>query len=86
MLGSLALQHLPTPHATHHVLAGHVHPTFQLRGKGRQKLRLPCFYQKHALTLLPAFGDFTGGYNVELDSDSQIFVIDGHGIWPVATT
>lgn len=84
LMGSLALQHLPTPHATHHVLAGHVHPTFQLRGKGRQTLRLPCFYQKQALTLLPAFGDFTGGWNVDIDADSKLFVVDGHAIWPVA--
>jgi len=83
LLGNIALQHIPSPHATHHVVAGHVHPTFRLQGKGRQSLRLPCFHHEPALTLLPSFGDFTGGYAVEKTSTSKVYVTDGSGVWPV---
>lgn len=41
-------------------IAGHIHPGCLLRGLGRQHLRLPCFYFKGALFLLPAFGHLTG--------------------------
>lgn len=82
LLGDFALQHEPHEHATHHVLAGHVHPAYRLSGKGRQSLRLPCFAFGERVSLLPAFGAFTGGMNVP--REGRIFVIgDGH-VWPVA--
>ena len=89
LIDGLALQHTPTPHLSHHVLAGHVHPVFQLRGKGRQSLRLPCFYHGSAITLLPSFGDFTGGHQIDkvkTGNSKQIFVTDGSAIWALAPT
>ena len=83
LLGNFALQHIPHPHPSHHVIAGHIHPTFVLQGKGRQRLRLPCFYHEATLTLLPAFGDFTGGYVMDVSKAKKVFVTDGSGIWPV---
>jgi len=81
MLEPFALQHEPDPHPTHHVLAGHVHPAYRLYGKGRQRLRLACFYVQKSLTLLPAFGAFTGGMNIERAQDSRIFVVGDDAIW-----
>jgi DNA ligase-associated metallophosphoesterase len=83
LMGPFALQHEPDAHASHHVLAGHVHPVYRLRGKGRQSLRLPCFRLGTRVSLLPAFGAFTGGYSVTLKEDSQVFVIGDHEVWPV---
>lgn len=83
LMGPFALQHEPDAHASHHVLAGHVHPVYHLRGKGRQRLRLPCFQLGSRVSLLPAFGAFTGGYAVEQDNDHRIFVIGDHEVWPV---
>lgn len=83
LLGNFSLQHMPVPHATHHVIAGHVHPTFRLQGKGRQRLVLPCFHHEQALTLLPSFGDFTGGFEMEKQANAKVFVTDGVCIWPV---
>ena len=83
LMGPFALQHEPDAHTSHHVLAGHVHPVYRLRGKGRQSLRLPCFQIGMRLSLLPAFGAFTGGYAVEQDNDRRIFVIGDHEVWPV---
>lgn len=83
LLGDFALQHLPAPHPTHHVLAGHIHPVFRLQGKARQRLTLPCFHHQPGITLLPAFGAFTGGYAVEHHADSQVYVTDGDCVWPI---
>lgn len=84
LLGPFALQHEPEPHATHHVLAGHVHPIFRLHGRGRQSLRLACFHLNHRASLLPAFGEFTGGFNVERVEGGKIYVVGDDTVWAVA--
>lgn len=83
VLAPFALRHTPARQAGYHVVAGHTHPVFQLRGKGRQRLRLPCFHNTDDMTVLPSFGDFTGGYLIETEPGSRIFVTDGNGVWPV---
>jgi uncharacterized protein len=42
-------------------IAGHLHPVIRLRDGRRTALRLPCFWQRRDLLVLPAFGAFTGG-------------------------
>ena len=84
LMGPFALQHEPDAHPSHHVLAGHVHPVYRLRGKGRQSLRLPCYQIGKRVSLLPAFGAFTGGYAVQQGNDRLIFVIGDHDVWPIA--
>ncbi len=81
LLGPFALQHEPDPHPTRHVLAGHVHPTYRLFGRGRQRLRLPCFYILQHITLLPAFGAFTGGMDIERAEDSTVYVVGDGAVW-----
>ncbi|RZI83894.1 MAG: ligase-associated DNA damage response endonuclease PdeM [Rubrivivax sp.] len=44
-------------------LAGHVHPVARLRGR-IDSLRLPVFWLRDAVLVLPAFGEFTGGYAI----------------------
>jgi DNA ligase-associated metallophosphoesterase len=83
IVGPFALQHEPDPHPALHVLAGHVHPVYRLRGRGRQSLRLPCFYLGPKVSLLPAFGEFTGGYGIEPNADSRVFVTGDGAIWAV---
>lgn len=83
LVGDFALQHIPKPHATHHVIAGHIHPTFRLHGKGRQSLILPCFHHEPGITLLPSFGDFTGGFLMDSKPNTHIFVTDSQCVWPL---
>ena len=83
LIDDFALQHIPKPHITHHVIAGHIHPTYRLLGKGRQSLILPCFHHESALTLLPSFGDFTGGFVMDKKLNTKIFVTDSQCIWRV---
>ena len=84
LLGPFALQHEPDPHPTHHVLAGHLHPAFRLNGRARQSLRLPCFCIGERLSLLPAFGSFTGMMEVDADPGRRLFVVGDDCVWRVA--
>ncbi|UII30003.1 ligase-associated DNA damage response endonuclease PdeM [Fulvivirga ulvae] len=55
--------------------AGHIHPGVQLRGRGRQGVKLPCFYFGDKQALLPAFGEFTGLYKIKPKEGDRVFVI-----------
>ncbi|MCB0633088.1 MAG: ligase-associated DNA damage response endonuclease PdeM [Saprospiraceae bacterium] len=56
-------------------LAGHIHPAVSLRGGGRQRLRLPCFFFGKHQGLLPAFGEFTGLASQSVGPDDRVFAI-----------
>ena len=83
LLGPFACCHHPQTHAGHYVLAGHVHPAVALRGAGRDRLRLACFLFEAEMGVLPAFGEFTGGWVVEPAADRRLFAVGGDGVWPV---
>ncbi|MBC2678779.1 MULTISPECIES: ligase-associated DNA damage response endonuclease PdeM [Pseudomonas] len=83
-MGPFALQHEPDPHPELHVLAGHIHPVYRLHGRGRQSLRLPCYLLRGKVSLLPAFGAFTGGYNMDSAADQRVYVVGDGGVWRVA--
>jgi DNA ligase-associated metallophosphoesterase len=82
LLGPFACCHHPQTHATHFVLAGHVHPVASLRGRGKDRLRLPCFCWDERVGVLPAFGEFTGGWSVASELGRRLFVV-GDGVWEV---
>lgn len=83
MMGPFALQHEPEPHPTHPVLAGHVHPVHILRGRGRQRLRLPCYVLDERVSLLPAFGEFTGGWNVDPLPGTRLYLAGAGKVWRI---
>lgn len=56
-------------------VAGHLHPVLRLYGRG-DALRLPCFWVRERCTVLPAFGDFTGGWAIEASATDRLFVTD----------
>lgn len=57
-------------------LAGHVHPVVTLRGRA-DSLRLPVFWLDGGVLTLPAFGEFTGGFEVRPSGqvDQRVFVV-----------
>ncbi|MFN7119946.1 MAG: ligase-associated DNA damage response endonuclease PdeM [Saprospiraceae bacterium] len=63
-------------------VCGHLHPSVCLRGNGRQKLRLPCFYFAENQGILPAFGAFTGTAEVQPRFGDQIYLIAEDAIFP----
>lgn len=61
-LGHWALHHEPPAQHANDTAAlyGHLHPTVRIDGRGRQRVRLPCFVQRDGHLILPAFSAFTG--------------------------
>ena len=81
LLGPFACCHHPQTHATHFVLAGHMHPVRRLHGRGRDSLRMPCFVSEERQTILPAFGEFTGGWRVEAAPGRRFYAVGGAAVW-----
>ena len=78
-VGNLILTHEPMDVIIEdkYNLCGHIHPGVKLRGKGRQYLRLPCFYFGKHTGILPAFGSFTGLHVLKPLKDDKVFVVNG---------
>lgn len=79
LLGSWALCHEPRAVAGAYTLAGHWHPCIGLSGGARQRLRLPCFWfgdpARHAVGVLPAFGDFTGMHPIQRRPGDRVWAV-----------
>jgi len=79
VMEKLSLHHFDLTHIPEETelynLAGHIHPAVRLTGKGRQSLRLPCFYFGKKNGLLPAFGNFTGTAKINIDKTDAVFAI-----------
>lgn len=56
-------------------LCGHLHPGIVLHGKGKQSIKLPCFYLSDNQMVLPAFGSLTGLYAMRREKKSEVYVI-----------
>ncbi|PQJ80318.1 ligase-associated DNA damage response endonuclease PdeM [Polaribacter porphyrae] len=41
-------------------ISGHTHPGVSIKGKGKQRIKLPCFQVTESQLILPAFSLFTG--------------------------
>ena len=76
-LGNLVLSHEPLgslPAGKINV-SGHIRPGVLLKGKARQSLRLPCYYQQGNCLILPAFGMMTGLYLIPPKKEDNIYAI-----------
>jgi DNA ligase-associated metallophosphoesterase len=80
-IGPFAACHHPQRHETLGVIAGHLHPALSLHGAGRDSVRLPCFCLEAGLLVLPAFGEFTGGWNVPREAGRRRYPVGDHRVW-----
>jgi len=80
-IGPFACCHHPQTRPGLFVLAGHVHPVCSLNGPGRDRLRLPCFVQDGDQAILPAFGEFTGGWHVPPGGGRRFHAVGGDAVW-----
>jgi DNA ligase-associated metallophosphoesterase len=80
----LALCHDPATPAPAFRLAGHVHPVLWL-GQGIDRLRLPCFVETADSLLLPAFGEFTGGWEVAPAPGQRLHALAPDRVWTLPT-
>jgi len=56
-------------------ISGHIHPGAILQGRGKQSIKLPCFWIKNQDLILPAFGHFTGLAAIKAQKEDRVFVI-----------
>lgn len=78
-VGAFTFSHHPKPllEDDEYVISGHIHPVIKLKGLANQRLKFPCFYFGEQQALLPSFGEFTGGYNIEaLENDQVIALVE----------
>ncbi len=61
-------------------LSGHVHPGVVLKGGGRQRLRLPCFWFAARCALLPAMGAFTGSVALRPRAGERVWAWTGTAV------
>jgi metallophosphoesterase superfamily enzyme len=62
-------------------ICGHIHPVVRMKGKGRQKIRLRCFIKEPTRLILPAFGYFTGGFEIKPQEEIIIYPIAGERLY-----
>ncbi|WP_299522192.1 ligase-associated DNA damage response endonuclease PdeM [Winogradskyella sp.] len=53
------------------MISGHTHPGILIKGKGKQKLKLPCYQITSKQLILPAFSLFTG-LNTRANPDESV--------------
>ena len=82
--GPFVLAHEPQAHPQGYVLAGHIHPTTRLPGT-RGSLRVPVFWRRADAMVLPSFGFFTGGANVEAAAGDQVYAVGPERVIPLVT-
>jgi DNA ligase-associated metallophosphoesterase len=86
-LGPFALCHEPAGDQVDdgggYRLAGHVHPAVRLHGRAGDSARLPCFALGAREAVLPAFGDFTGGWTLSRADAPRLYAIAGERVFAV---
>lgn len=76
--------HEPIHESRLYNIYGHIHPGVLLTAKGRQSLRLPCFFIGLDSMILPAFGVFTGLAMMKTTQDSEVYVIADESVIKVS--
>ncbi|MEP7297882.1 MAG: DEAD/DEAH box helicase [Burkholderiales bacterium] len=69
----IAMCHRPQPIRGAFVLAGHVSPCVSIRGRARDRPRMPCFWFSLRQCVLPAFGTSTEMQSIKPTRGQRIF-------------
>nr|WP_242067794.1 ligase-associated DNA damage response endonuclease PdeM [Cyclobacterium marinum] len=85
LLGNLILSHEPQKGLQKGSLniCGHIHPGIVIRKSSIQKFRLPAFYYKNNTLIMPAFGQFTGLYSMDLKTAECVMVATPEKVIPI---
>lgn len=84
--GPFVLMHDAQERRGCYVIGGHMHPGVALTGKGRQHLRLPCFWFGARRGLLPAFGTGTGLHIVAPGTRDRVLACTDRAVIDVSRT
>lgn len=77
------LNHEPLTPVHGYALTGHLHPAVRLTGRGKQALKLPCFWFGKQYAVLPAFGSFTGGQLIEPTTGDRVYAVTETQVLPI---
>lgn len=83
LMGDITLSHHPIENLDENNfnICGHLHPSVIIRGKGRQILKLPCFYISQNTLTMPAFGTFTGTAKIKAKKGDIIYGISNNSLY-----
>ncbi|SAL61880.1 ligase-associated DNA damage response endonuclease PdeM [Caballeronia telluris] len=82
-MGPWALCHHPQTVDAAYALGGHEHPVYRIATRA-DRVRLPCFRFGARNGVLPAFGEFTGGFEVNDSARGEaIYVVAGERVLEV---
>jgi len=71
----LVFTHKPVVSDEGYVICGHLHPGARLTGPAREHTRLPCFWVRPNMMVLPAFGEFTGMADIYPEPSDAVWVV-----------
>lgn len=66
-----------------YTVAGHLHPTVSIRGRGADRFADRCFVAEPSLLVLPAFGSFTGGHRIAPATGMRLWIARDDGVLEV---
>ncbi len=65
------------------IISGHMHPGVMIKGKGKQRIKLPCYQVNNNQLILPAFSLFTGLNTNKLSEDYINYAFTDDGVFKV---
>ena len=80
-LGPFVCRHHPGVSPQGQVLSGHVHPVIKLHGTHRERARVPVCWLRPGCAVLPSFGSFTGGGEIEPADDDELYAFAADRVW-----
>lgn len=83
--GPFVFAHEPAEQPGVYRLCGHLHPGVVLKGRGRQRMMLPCFVFSERLAILPAFGLSTGLLGMAPSASERVHAITERAVIDVST-
>ncbi len=84
VLEALLLSHEPAaPPEGLLTICGHIHPGILLKGKAKQRVRIPCFHYSENVLTLPSFGNFTGLSLIKAEKNDSIWGITEDRLIPI---
>jgi DNA ligase-associated metallophosphoesterase len=79
--GPFVCAHHPRSSTHGFVLSGHVHPVVKLHASSRERARIPVLCVTRDFAVMPSFGSFTGGAEIELDDHERVYGFAGERVW-----
>jgi uncharacterized protein len=80
-IGPFVCRHHPGHSADGYVLAGHIHPAMTLYGSHRERTRIPVCWVRKGYAVLPSFGSFTGGGDIDPEPEDRLYAFAAERVW-----